>query len=43
MLSKRYANYRLPISSCSPPRRPICRPSGIARSLPVFPHLVIRI
>jgi len=33
----------LPISSCSPPRRPICRPSGIARSSPVFPHLAISI
>ena len=32
-------------SSCSPPQRPIpiCRPSGIARSSPVFPHLVISV
>jgi len=42
-LSKRDANYRLPISSCSPPRRPICRPSGIARSSPIFPRLAISI
>jgi len=42
-VSKRDANYRLPTSSCSPPRHPIGRPFGIALSSLRFPHLAIRI
>ena len=41
-MSKKDANYRLPTSSCSPPRHPIDRPFGIALSSPTFPHLTIR-
>ena len=42
-LWRRGANYRLPTSSCSPPRHPIGRPFGIALSSPIFPHLAISI
>jgi len=42
-VSKRDANYRLPTSSCSPPRHPIGRPFGIALSSPILPHFAISI
>ena len=40
-VSKKNANYRVPTSSCFPPRHPIGRPFGTSHSSPTFPHLAI--